>query len=191
MSDYTGGLMPGNAEPANTEPGNIDPGSRASRWPLFVAAGAVPLTVLGVLGSAFVVDQRDALADRDHLRAEYVRAAELAITNITNINADTARADIQRVLEVTSGDLQREYSDRMDDYTSTVQKAQVRTTGTVVATAPQSSDEHSAVVLVVVEQTLSYSGVEGPQHRQLRFKVSLDRDDDTGGITATGMETVV
>ncbi|MTE11239.1 hypothetical protein [Nocardia aurantiaca] len=160
-----------------------------SLWMRVVAVAALVLAVVVVGGTVWAAHQRSTLSDQDALRADYVQAAKQAMLNITNISADTAQDDINRVLAVTSGDLQKEYTDRKDDYAGIVQKAQVRAKGEVVEAALQSSDDHSAIVLVAVKQTLTNAGVDGPQQRQYRFKVTLSRDDK--GITATGMEMTV
>ncbi|PSK31845.1 hypothetical protein D6158_03475 [Nocardia seriolae] len=155
-----------------------------------VAIAALVLTVVTVSGTVWAAHQRSAIADQDALRADYVQAAKQAMLNVTNISADTAQDDINRVLAVTSGDLHKDYTDRKDDYAGIVQKAQVRAKGEVVEAALQSSDDHSAIVLVAVKQVLTNAGADGQQQRQYRFKVTLSRDDK-GGITATGMEMTV
>ncbi|WP_040803146.1 hypothetical protein [Nocardia concava] len=160
-----------------------------SLWMRIVAVAALVLAVVAVSGTVWASHQRSTYADQDALRADYVQAAKQAMLNITNISADTAQADINRVLEVTSGDLHKDYTDRKDDYAGIVQKAQVKAKGEVVEAALQSSDDHTAVVLVAVKQTLTNAGAEGPQQRQYRFKVTLSKDDK--GITATGMEMTV
>ncbi|MEC3955352.1 hypothetical protein VMT65_20105 [Nocardia sp. CDC153] len=160
-----------------------------SLWMKIVAVAALVLTAVTVGGSVWAAHQRSVLADQDALRADYVQAAKQAMLNITNISADTAQDDINRVLAVTSGDLHKDYTDRKDDYAGIVQKAQVKAKGEVVEAALQSSDDHSAIVLVAVKQTLTNAGAEGPQQRQYRFKVTLSKDDK--GITATGMEMTV
>ncbi|GAB0108587.1 hypothetical protein JMUB6875_76150 [Nocardia sp. JMUB6875] len=160
-----------------------------SLWMRVVAVAALVLAVVAVSSTVWASHQRSTYADQDALRADYVQAAKQAMLNITNISADTAQADINRVLEVTSGDLHKDYTDRKDDYAGIVQKAQVKAKGEVVEAALQSSDDHTAVVLVAVKQTLTNAGAEGPQQRQYRFKVTLSKDDK--GITATGMEMTV
>ncbi|BAW10220.1 hypothetical protein NSERKGN1266_74380 [Nocardia seriolae] len=161
-----------------------------SLWMRVVAIAALVLTVVTVSGTVWAAHQRSAIADQDALRADYVQAAKQAMLNVTNISADTAQDDINRVLAVTSGDLHKDYTDRKDDYAGIVQKAQVRAKGEVVEAALQSSDDHSAIVLVAVKQVLTNAGADGQQQRQYRFKVTLSRDDK-GGITATGMEMTV
>ncbi|MFJ4656582.1 hypothetical protein ACIP5Y_35405 [Nocardia sp. NPDC088792] len=162
---------------------------RGSLWMRVVAIAALVLAVAVVGGTVWAVHERDTISAQDTLRGEYMQAARQAMLNITNISADTASDDINRVLQVTSGDLNKEYNDRKNDYMGIVQKAQVRAKGEVIESAVQTMDDHSAIVLVAVKQTLTNAGADGPQERQYRFKVSLARD--AKGITATGMEMTV
>ncbi|WP_084528335.1 hypothetical protein [Nocardia crassostreae] len=162
---------------------------KSSRWAWYVSAAALVLAVAVAAATVFLAVQRNKLSDEEALRADYVQAAKQAMLNITNINADTAQDDINRVLAVTSGDLNTEYSQRKDDYAAIVQKAEVRAKGEVIEAALQTSDDHSAIVLVAVKQTLTNAGAEGPQQRQFRFKVTIVRGEN--GFTATSMEMVV
>ncbi|WP_405133698.1 hypothetical protein [Nocardia sp. NBC_01388] len=160
-----------------------------SRWQWIVAAAALVLALAVGAGTVFMGIQRNHLADQEAMRAEYVQTAKQAMINITNISADTAQDDIKRVLQVTSGDLATEYTQRKDDYAAIVKKAAVHAKGEVVEAALQSADDQSAIVLVAVKQVLTNAGSDAPQQRQFRFKVTLARNDK--GITATGMEMVV
>lgn len=162
---------------------------QGSLWMRIVAIAALVLAVAVVGGTVWAVHERDTISAQETLRGEYMQAARQAMLNITNISADTASDDINRVLQVTSGDLNKEYNDRKNDYMGIVQKAQVRAKGEVIESAVQTMDDHSAIVLVAVKQTLTNAGADGPQERQYRFKVSLARD--AKGITATGMEMTV
>ncbi|MFC9993295.1 hypothetical protein [Nocardia sp. NPDC127526] len=162
---------------------------KSTRWTWFVSAAALVLAVAIAAATVFMAVQRNELSNEDALRADYVHAAKQAMLNITNINADTAQDDIDRVLAVTSGDLNTEYAQRKEDYAAIVQKAEVRAKGEIIEAALQSSDDHSAIVLVAVKQTLTNAGAEGPQQRQFRFKVTIVRGEN--GFTATAMEMVV
>ncbi|WP_327143457.1 hypothetical protein [Nocardia sp. NBC_01327] len=159
------------------------------RWQWAVAAAALVLAVAVGAATVWMGMQRNDLADQAAMRADYVQTAKQAMINITNISADTAQDDIKRVLQVTSGDLATEYTQRKDDYAAIVQKAAVHAKGEVIEAALQSSDDQSAIVLVAVKQVLTNAGSDAPQQRQFRFKVTLARNDK--GITATGMEMVV
>ena len=125
---------------------------------------------------------------RDARRAEYVQTAKQAVLNLTTIDDQTARADIDRVLSVASGDLKAEYAQRKDAYAQVVEQAKVKATGEVIETAIQDEGQDSARVLIAAKQTLTNAGMEGPQTRYYRFRITVVKGDN--GITASQAEFV-
>ncbi|NEW44434.1 hypothetical protein GV792_22555 [Nocardia cyriacigeorgica] len=166
-----------------------DSAEAGARWQRVVAVAAVVLAVAMLAGSAYIMNLRGDIADQQTRRADYVQTAKQALLNITSISAETAEADINRVLEVSAGDLATEYEQRKADYAGIVKKAEVRAKGKVIDAAIESSDDHSAIVLVAVEQTLTNGGADGQQQRQYRFRVTVSDTDK--GLAATRMEMVV
>jgi Mce-associated membrane protein len=156
-------------------------------WTAAVAAVLALLVLVGA-GGVLVYHQRhaDAMAER---RTQYVQTAKQAILNLTNIQDDTASADIDRVLSVASGQLKAEYSSQKDAYAKVVQQAKVKAHGEIVEAALESDDASSARVLVAATQTLTNAGSTEPQQRTYRFRVTLTRDDG-GAVTASEVEFV-
>ncbi|MFE3442269.1 hypothetical protein ACFXNW_04480 [Nocardia sp. NPDC059180] len=183
------------AADANTEAGaqtqvkTSDSAEAGALWQRVVAVAAVVLAVALLAGGAYIMNLRGDIADQQTRRADYVQTAKQALLNITSISAETAEADINRVLEVSAGDLATEYEQRKTDYAGIVKKAEVRAKGKVIDAAIESSDDHSAIVLVAVEQTLTNGAKEGQQQRQYRFRVTVSETDK--GLAATRMEMVV
>ncbi|WP_306363720.1 hypothetical protein [Nocardia sp. CC227C] len=183
-------VSPGPSAPTTVaSEGPAAPSAAGVGWQRIVAVAAVLLAVVLMGGTGYLVHLRGEIAADNALRADYVQTAKQAMLNITNISADTASDDIKRVLEVTSGELAAEYDQRKDDYAGIVQKAEVRAKGEVIDAAIESSDDHSAIVLVAVKQTLTNAGAEGPQQRQFRFRVTIAHTDK--GLAATRMEMVI
>ncbi|SUA75916.1 Uncharacterised protein [Nocardia otitidiscaviarum] len=177
------------APPSVASEGPAAPSAAGIGWQRIVAVAAVLLAVALMGGTGYLVHLRAEIAAENTLRADYVQTAKQAMLNITNISAETASDDIKRVLEVTSGELAAEYEQRKDDYAGIVQKAEVRAKGEVIDAAIESSDDHSAIVLVAVKQTLTNAGAEGPQQRQFRFRVTITHTER--GLAATQMEMVI
>ncbi|MCX4093423.1 hypothetical protein [Nocardia sp. alder85J] len=154
---------------------------------------ATVVTVLSLVlllgaGGVAIYHQRhaDAMSDR---RTEYVQTAKQAILNLTNIQDDTASADIDRVLSVASGQLKAEYSSQKDAYAKVVQQAKVKAHGEIVEAALESDSADTAKVLVAATQTLTNAGSTEPQQRTYRFRVTLNRDGN-GTVTASEVEFV-
>ncbi|MEV2225295.1 hypothetical protein AB0E01_36285 [Nocardia vinacea] len=165
------------------------PKSGPPRWVLIEgAAAAVVVAIALVIGTGFFAYNLHTASDRDARRADYVQTAKQAILNLTTIKDDTAKADIDRVLAVASGELKAEYSQRKDAYASVVEQAKVKATGEIIESAIESEDGDSARVLVAAKQTLTNAGMADPQTRYYRFRVTVTRGDN--GITASQVEFV-
>ncbi|MEV5833122.1 hypothetical protein [Nocardia sp. NPDC052112] len=165
------------------------PKSAPPQWVLIAAAAAAALVVIAlVVGTGFFTYNLHTAADRDARRADYVQTAKQAILNLTTIKDDTAKADIDRVLAVASGELKAEYAQRKDAYASVVEQAKVKATGEIIESAIESEDGDSAHVLVAAKQTLTNAGMADPQTRYYRFRVTVTRGDS--GITASQVEFV-
>ena len=165
------------------------PGKRKLGVLGWAAAVVAVLSVLGLLGSGgfYLYHQHrvDSLASQ---RADYVQTAKQAVLNLSNIKDDSAQQDIDRVLAVSSGQLKEEYAARKDDYAKVVQQAKVKASGEIIEAAVESSDDHSAKVLVAAKQTLTNAGSPDPQQRYYRFRITVTRDG--GHTTASKVEFV-
>ncbi|MEV4240716.1 MULTISPECIES: hypothetical protein [unclassified Nocardia] len=163
--------------------------SAPPRWVLIAGAVAAAVVAIAlVVGTGFFAFNLHTASDRDARRADYVQTAKQAILNLTTIKDDTAKADIDRVLAVASGELKAEYSQRKDAYASVVEQAKVKATGEIIESAIESEDGDSARVLVAAKQTLTNAGMADPQTRYYRFRVTVTRGDN--GITASQVEFV-
>lgn len=155
----------------------------------WAAAVVAVISLIGLLGSGgfyfYHDNQANTLAER---RADYVQTAKQAVLNLTNIKDDSAAQDIDRVLAVSSGQLQQEYSARKDAYAKVVEQAKVKASGEIIEAALESSDDHTARVLVAAKQTLTNAGSPDPQQRYYRFRITVTRDN--GHTTASQVEFV-
>ena len=166
-----------------------EPKTGRSRWLFLAAAAAAAVVAIAlVIGNGLFLYGLHNADVRDAQRADYVQTAKQAILNLTTINDGTAKADIDRVLAVASGELKAEYSERKDAYASVVEQAKVKATGEIIESAIESEDGNSARVLVAAKQTLTNAGMADPQTRFYRFRVTVTRDDS--GITASQVEFV-
>ncbi|MEU0545387.1 hypothetical protein ABZ319_36500 [Nocardia sp. NPDC005978] len=167
-----------------------EPGAKTPRnWPVTALAAAAAVAIIALVVSlAFWIPAYRDSGDADGLRADYAQTAKQAILNITTIKADSAAADIDRVLSVASGQLAAEYSSRKDAYADVVKTANVKATGEIIEVAIESTTDSSAQVLVAAKQTLTNAGSAEPQQRYYRFRVTVTRDGDH--FTASQLEFV-
>ncbi|MGW4769293.1 hypothetical protein ACWEO2_14770 [Nocardia sp. NPDC004278] len=176
--------IPSVADAVDAEPKSGPP----RRLLVAVAAAAALIAIALVVSTGFFTYQLHSAAERDARRADYTQTAKQAILNLTTIKDDTAKADIDRVLSVASGELKAEYAQRKDAYASVVEQAKVKATGEIIESAIESEDGDSARVLVAAKQTLTNAGMADPQTRYYRFRVTVTRGDN--GITASQVEFV-
>lgn len=155
---------------------------------ILLAAAAAVLVVALVAGAVVSVFLTRSIDQRDARRAEYVQTARQAILNLTTINADSAKEDIDRILSMASGQFKTEFDGRVDPFLSIVQQAEVRSSGEIVEAALESDADDSAKVLVAAKQTLTNAGQAEPQTRFYRFRVTVT--DTDGGLTASNVEFV-
>lgn len=157
---------------------------------LGVAAAIVALVstlvLIGSGGVYFYHERRaDALADR---RTEYIQVAKQAVINLTTVKDGTAGEDIDRLLAVSSGSLKDEYTQNKDLYKAVFQQVKIQSTGVVLDAAIESDDADSARILVLAQQTISNAGLDKPQQKDYRFRVTVSRNG--GSVTASKLEFV-
>ncbi|WP_227998259.1 hypothetical protein [Nocardia australiensis] len=175
--------------PADSEPPQHTPKRGPRRWLRVTGAAVAALVVIALVASSgFFMYGLHSADTRDARRADYIQTAKQAILNLTTIKDDTAKADIDRVLSVASGELKAEYSERKDAYASVVEQAKVKATGEIIESAIENEDTSSARVLIAAKQTLTNAGMADPQTRFYRFRVTLTDGDN--GVTASQVEFV-
>lgn len=142
----------------------------------------VPVTLAAVVlcallaASGYMFQQHRAVErDRDSI-AEYSAVARQGVVNLMAINYNSAQADVQRVLDSTTGTFRQQFEDTSKDLVKALQDAKVVTEVNVTGVAVESMTANSAVVLVAAT---SQRGDPDPQKRDprtWRAVVTLTRD---------------
>lgn len=107
---------------------------------LIVGASIALTTVMLRTDRTEVVDRQGA--------ADYLAAAASGATTLMSISHDSARDDVQHILDISTGDLHAQYQDTADDLIKQLTESNVVTKVSVTETAIESMDANSAVVLV-------------------------------------------
>lgn len=151
-------------------------------------AAAAVLAAAGVALTATMLVKHGQLAAQRADESRRIEAARTAVTALLSIDHTRARADVERVLELTSGTFRDDFARSADDFVSTAERYQTVTTGEVKAAALETMTADSAVVLVAaVSQVTNASGArEDP--RPFRMSVTVTRDG--GQFTMSGLEFV-
>ncbi|GGK59457.1 hypothetical protein GCM10011591_34570 [Nocardia camponoti] len=165
-----------------------DAGRRKSVGALIGLAAASIAVIALVVGAVFTTLAARSAAHSDDLREQYTATARQAVINLTTIRADSAKADIDRILSLASGEFKSEFDGRVDPFMSVVQQAKVSSTGEVVESGIESADDQSAKVLVAAKQMVSNTGSAEPQARQYRFRITVSNGPT--GMTVSKVEFV-
>jgi len=99
----------------------------------------------------------------------------VALLSIDHTRAD---ADVQRVLDLSSGSFRDEFAADADDFVRTAVDSQAVTKGSISAAALQSVRDDSAVVLVAASSTVTNVSGAKDDPRPWRMSVTVTRDGD-------------
>jgi Mce-associated membrane protein len=110
--------------------------------------------------------------------AEFVAGAKQGVINMTSLDFNKAKEDVQRVIDSSTGEFKEDFQQRANTFTSVVQQSKAITEGTVNATALQSMNGNSASILVAATSRITNSppGKDEPA-RVWRLKVTVTEVD--------------
>lgn len=152
------------------------------RWAGVASKAAFALAGLGagaavVLTILMVSQHRGVAAQRSH-DAEIVDAARASITALLSIDHTRARADVQRVIELSTGGFRDDFAKSADDFVKTAEDKDVVTKAAIKAAALESSEPDRGVVLMAVNSEVTNSNGAREDPRPFRMSVTMDRDGE-------------
>lgn len=165
------------AEPEREVP-DADRARASGGWLPIAGLAAAVIVLLALVGTTgwLVFEQRQANS-RDEQRNEYIAVAKTTAKNLTSIHVDTAKDDVQRILDGATGEFKQEFDGRIDPFVSVVQEAKVNTDGQVLEAGLESETDDSANVLVAVRSMVTNAGAQQPQPRDFRLRVTVTEED--------------
>src|SRR5271157_5813428 len=145
----------------------------------WVLSAAAIVAICGLLGASgwMLWHHHTVLAERQR-SAAYVAAARQGVVNLTSLDFNKAKEDVQRVLDSATGEFRDDFQRRADDFASVVKDSKAVTEGSVTAAAVESMGKDSAVVLVMANERVTNSAGAKDDPRAFRFRVSVVRDGD-------------
>lgn len=150
---------------------------RLDRRNLWFVAGFAVIGLVLALSGELEVNHRVAEHRRTSSR-EFADAARDAMATMLTIGAETARADIQRFVDSTTGGLKAGLLLGGDELVAAAEKSAASTKGVVQAVAVQSMTDNAATVLVAATSEVSAAGRTRPESRPVRLVVDLQRNGD-------------
>ena len=122
---------------------------------LTCAAVAVLLIVAAGAATGYMVWQHRATARDRQLTAEFAAAARQSVVTLMSMNFQTAKQDVQRVVDDSTGEFHDDFVKTADDFIKVLQDSKVVTTAQVNQTAVQSKTTDSATVLVAATSEIT------------------------------------
>lgn len=153
-------------------------------WPALVV-GLVAVLALGGLGGwlgyGVYRDRQDGV-----LRNEFLAAGRQGALNLTTIDYTHADADVQRILDSSTGQFRDDFSKHAPAFIDVVKRAQSKTSGSITDAGVESSTGESARVLVAVSVNTTDAGASDQAPRHWRMRVDVQKVGDTMKVSNVG-----
>jgi Mce-associated membrane protein len=153
------------------------------------AKPAAIILILGFAGaSGYMVWKHQDATRQQQRTAALVAGAKQGVINLTSLNFDRAKEDVQRVIDSSTGEFRDQFQQRAADFIRVVQESKAVTEGTVNGAAVESMGEHSAKVLVCATSRVTNKPDAKDEPRTWRLKVTMA--DDGGQYKMSKVEFV-
>lgn len=118
----------------------------------------------------------------------FLQIARQGALNLTTINYTEVEADVQRIVDSTTGTFRDDFTKRSPSFISVVKQAQSKSQGVINEAALESEQGNTAQVLVAVTVNTSLAGVAEQQPRAWRMRIVVQKVDD--GVKVSNVEFV-
>ncbi len=150
----------------------------AQVWPRLALAAAV-LLICGLLTVAgLMIRQHQQVASQHAHDAKFVEAARNGVVALLSIDYNHAKADVQKVIDASTGTFKEDFSRNADDFVKTALESKAITLGSVSAAALESVTEDSGVVLLAASSRVTNANGAQQDPRSWRMSVTVARDGD-------------
>lgn len=124
----------------------------------------------------------------DQLRTLLVQVARQGAVNLTTIDYQHAEADVQRILDSSTGEFYNDFKNRSAPFIDVVKKVQSKSEGTVTEAGLESVSGQEGRVLVAVTVNSTNRGASDgpPRYWRMRITVTRDAADASDAAEATG-----
>lgn len=142
------------------------------------AFGLAIVTALGTMAGWFGFQMYQS-HQAEQQRELLVSAARQGAINLTTIDWQHVDADIQRILDSSSGAFYDDFSHRSKPFVDVVKKAQSKSVGTITEAGLESQSGNEAQVLVAISVKTSNLGAaeQDPRNWRMRITVQKVRDE--------------
>jgi Mce-associated membrane protein len=139
---------------------------------------AAAIILICALGGAtgYMMWQDHEASERAQRAANFVAGARQGIINMTSLDFNRAKEDVQRVIDSSTGSFRDDFQQRAKDFTSVVEQSKVVTQGTVSSAALESMDDHSASILILATSKITNAAGAKDEPRVFRLRVTVTED---------------
>lgn len=139
-------------------------------------AAVILLICAFVAASGYMMWNRHEVTERNQRAANFVAGARQGVVNLTSMDFQKAKEDVQRVIDSSTGQFHDDFQARAKDFTTVVEQSKVVTQGTVNAAAVQSINGDFALVLVAATSRITNAAGAKDEPRNWRLKVTVKND---------------
>jgi Mce-associated membrane protein len=157
-------------------------------WKPVAAAVAILCTCALITLSVLMVLQHRGQVAEQQMSAEYAAAGRQSVVTLMSLDHNRAQEDVQRIIDNSVGQFKDDFQNQAEDFVKVAQESKVSTEVTVNATAVESMNPDSAVVLVAASSKVTNSAGAKQEPRTWRLSVTLQRD--AGQIKMSKVEFV-
>ncbi|OBI97583.1 hypothetical protein [Mycobacterium asiaticum] len=157
--------------------------SRSSRWrrrrpslSTTLKVAAIILTCAFVAASGYMLWYEHNANERHQRAANFVAGAKQGVINMTSLDFNRAKEDVQRLLESSTGEFRDDFAQRAKDFVTVVEQSKVVTQGTITATAVESMSDNSASVLVTATSRITNAAGAKDEPRVWRLRVTVTEE---------------
>lgn len=147
-------------------------------WPAIAISAALLLLCALLFASGYMIKQHRDAAMKRELQSQFEAGARQDVVNLMSLNFNSAKSDLQRVLDTTTGQFRDDFQKSTQDFLSVMQESKVVTTASVSAVAVESMTDDSAVVLVAAVSQVANSASQQPTPRNWRLSVTVNKVND-------------
>lgn len=177
-------LEPSDEAEADSESDSETPSDAGEkrRWrpKLATVLAGVAILVSGALmaASGYMIWFHQQTEREQQRRAEFAAAASQAAVTLMSIDSAKAEENVRQIIGNSTGQFKEDIESSADDLIRAAQDSKATTKATAKATAVQSMDADSAVVLVGTATTVSNSAGANQQPRNWRLSVTMVKDGE-------------
>jgi Mce-associated membrane protein len=154
----------------------LSPSTGRWRSPLLLAGimGAIAVVGLSTLTGWFGYRAYHAHQEKS-ARALFLQVARQGAVNLSTIDYQHADTDVQRIVDLATGQFHDEFAKRAQSFVDVVKKSQSSSTGTVAEAGLEAVVGDQARALVTVSVTSSVAGGEKQSPRSWRMRLTLQK----------------